>query len=120
MVLGCSRGRLERREGSRTDTAQGLKSMAGRVDCERLGGCFRKRTHYAAEQEISFHDSPSSGGAAITSKLMPNVHAGLLAGIAGKCTSSFKGTDVRRWSVAPASRHDWQLSRDVHVGNVAR
>jgi hypothetical protein len=62
----------------------------------------------------------SSGGAAITSKLMPDVYATLLAGIAGKCTSLFKGTDARRWSVAPASRHGWQLSRDVHVGNVAR
>jgi hypothetical protein len=51
---------------------------------------------------------------------MPNVYATLLAGIDGKCTSSFKGTDAGRWSVAPASRHGWQLSRDVYVGNVAR
>jgi hypothetical protein len=88
------------------------------VDCETLDECFRARTHYAAEQEISFYDFPSSGGAAITSKLMPNFYAALLAGVAGKCTSSFKDTDARRWSVAPASRRGWQLSCDVHVGNI--
>jgi hypothetical protein len=95
VLLDCSQGSLEGREGSRTDTTQGLKSMAGQVDCELLGGCFRDRTRYAAEQEISSYDSPSSGGAAITSKLMPNFYAALLAGVAGKCTSSFKGRDQK-------------------------
>jgi hypothetical protein len=76
------------------------------VDCELLGGCFGDRTHYAAEQEISFYDFPSSGGAAITSKLMPNFYAALLAGVAGKCTSSFRGTD-RQKVVSGASFPAW-------------
>jgi hypothetical protein len=120
VLLDGRQGGIKGYEGALLDAGHGLPSMTIRVDCELLGGCFGDRTHYAAEQEISFYDFPSSGGAAITSKLMPNVYTGLLAGIAGKCTSSSKGTDARRWSVAPASRHDWQLSRDVHVGNVAR
>jgi hypothetical protein len=119
VFLDGRQGGLKGYEGAMLNTAHDLPSMTIRVDCELLGGCFDDRTHYAAEQEISFYDSLIRC-AAITPKLMPNVYATLLAGIAGKCTSLFKGTDARRWSVAPASRHGWQLSRDVDVGNLAR
>jgi hypothetical protein len=57
VLLDGRQGGLKGYEGAMLNTAHDLPSMTIRVDCELLGGCFDDRTHYAAEQEISFYDS---------------------------------------------------------------